>query len=161
MIYNIVMVDEISIHAPLRERPFSIKKNTFFAVISIHAPLRERPAAPLSIIKILPFQSTLPYGSDWERAYKVMKYAKFQSTLPYGSDSLLSSGVQLPSLFQSTLPYGSDTFVVKLFNNHVNFNPRSLTGATHHIGEYLLQISISIHAPLRERLRPPAQLFAM
>ena len=44
------------------------------------------------------------------------------------------------------------TFCTNPINNGtVNFNPRSLTGATVKVTRLLFYISISIHAPLRER----------
>ena len=54
--------------------------------------------------------------------------------------------------FQSTLPYGSDFLIVKILVKSVNFNPRSLTGATSLHRDHLQLFFISIHAPLRERL---------
>ena len=38
-------------------------------------------------------------------------------------------------------------------NNSINFNPRSLAGATYHEDFVLMYLGISIHAPSRERLR--------
>ena len=54
----------ISIHAPLRERPYALYAEKHGDVISIHAPLRERPVKESSAIATFRFQSTLPYGSD-------------------------------------------------------------------------------------------------
>ena len=56
---------------------------------------------------------------------------EFQSTLPYGSDLILLIKIIIICQFQSTLPYGSD----EVITNH------------------RMSIEISIHAPLRERLR--------
>ena len=55
------------------------------------------------------FQSTLPHGSDLICKAKESRYWTFQSTLPHGSDP------------PPTLTNSRDT---------LNFNPRSLTGAT-------------------------------
>ena len=55
-------------------------------------------------------------------------------------------------VFQSTLPYGSDADKHKRLLSHNYFNPRSLTGATIEISILLQKQTISIHAPLRERL---------
>ena len=54
----------ISIHAPLRERPFGGSANIVSTGISIHAPLRERHAHVNGPSVVCIFQSTLPYGSD-------------------------------------------------------------------------------------------------
>ena len=53
--------------------------------------------------------------------------------------------------FQSTLPHGSDIAALKVNEFVLNFNPRSLTGATFKIPDYYLKLFISIHAPSRER----------
>ena len=53
--------------------------------------------------------------------------------------------------FQSTLPHGSDSAIVLLILANVNFNPRSLTGATFLILYLIVICPISIHAPSRER----------
>ena len=57
----------------------------------------------------------------------------------------------LITIFQSTLPYGSDGCKVSLRRNAIDFNPRSLTGATININAINSFNRISIHAPLRER----------
>ena len=97
----------ISIHAPLRERlrkrqaalgatdfnPRSLTGATCFhtllramALISIHAPLRERLCLFQITGSAYPFQSTLPYGSDFGNLEHTLLFLLFQSTLPYGSD---------------------------------------------------------------------------
>ena len=56
--------------------------------------------------------------------------------------------------FQSTLPRGSDSLLVYTIPYRINFNPRSLAGATDFMTnrqKYLKHISI--HAPSRERLK--------
>ena len=63
---------------------------------------------------------------------------------------LMYLGQVLP-VFQSTLPCGSDSLRNNININTINFNPRSLAGATHPLTAYQLHQSISIHAPLRER----------
>ena len=55
---------------------------------------------------------------------------EFQSTLPHGSDKLLASNIIKRIIFQSTLPHGSDSKSILIIGNILNFNPRSLTGAT-------------------------------
>ena len=59
-------------------------------------------------------------------------------------------------VFQSTLPCGSDAGPPRSASRHFYFNPRSLAGATcFQIFNLVFDISISIHAPLRERLLAP------
>ena len=54
----------ISIHAPSRERHDVVADSILSVFISIHAPSRERQSKHLDLQKLLPFQSTLPRGSD-------------------------------------------------------------------------------------------------
>ena len=102
-------------------------------VISIHAPLRERRLLVASSLAMLQFQSTLPYGSDFWRSFRLSASSQFQSTLPYGSDR----NRQIPKDVRQ------------------NFNPRSLTGATLVKIITIGYVKISIHAPLRERPGTP------
>ena len=118
--------------------------------ISIHAPSRERPTFAFLGEQTVLFQSTLPHGSDdpvlaaagvtiisihapsRERpraADEIKSEVIFQSTLPHGSDNSLWWTYQTHNVFQSTLPCGSD--------------PLSFLKAA--------CVTISIHAPLRER----------
>ena len=98
--------------------------------ISIHAPSRERQAQMMANMLAVVFQSTLPHGSDELRYRQLSATDRFQSTLPHGSDSTTSSINFIISLFQSTLPHGSDCPPRLLPFGVLNFNPRSLTGAT-------------------------------
>ena len=120
--------------------------------ISIHAPLRERRARLCIIgarqMNFNPRSLTGATADDAEGMFEEL----FQSTLPYGSDvksyeekitpmdfnprsltgaTFLSMTENIGRLFQSTLPYGSD------------FTAYTITAV----------IIISIHAPLRERLK--------
>ena len=103
----------------------------------------------------------------------MQKQPSFQSTLPYGSDRSVNSPNAVAIRFQSTLPYGSDCCLSSAVRQIVDFNPRSLTGATKAVRRLGLPLlfqstlpygsdnmggggggvstSISIHAPLRER----------
>ena len=145
----------------------------------------------------LSFQSTLPCGSDSSLKTQVYLRCTFQSTLPYGSDDdsyredirLAPISIHAPSRerrivslsyakdvsrFQSTLPHGSDSCKMLPVLRFMNFNPRSLTGATGNIIKYACRCGkfqstlprgsdlshiwkkrmpchISIHAPSRER----------
>ena len=142
----------ISIHAPLRERPLLLSPCQSIHRISIHAPSRERLVDKIFLSEILAFQSTLPCGSDVIFSSLIVCPAPFQSTLPCGSDQMSNFGCLVPSLFQSTLPCGSDPWVIAKFSTNSNFNPRSLAGATSTTNNTSNTTSISIHAPLRERL---------
>ena len=78
--------------------------------ISIHAPSRERRYSLILVSRrYLIFQSTLPRGSD-ERRYPADVYdnSAFQSTLPRGSDEPFMASNIFATIFQSTLPRGSD-----------------------------------------------------
>ena len=99
------------------------------ATISIHAPLRERRSAGSSCGSSSLFQSTLPCGSDRRRAAKQLN---------------LTISIHAPlreRLLVAALRVGVN----------VNFNPRSLAGATTHRATFIWRQGISIHAPLRER----------
>ena len=77
----------------------------------------------------------------------------FQSTLPCGSDRK-HPGYRVVSVeFQSTLPRGSDIKGMNKLLALLNFNPRSLAGATIDNDLSADEIGISIHAPSRERLK--------
>ena len=54
-------------------------------------------------------------------------------------------------LFQFTLPRGSDSLMYTAYCPLLDFNPRSLAGATKCSYKVRLPASISIHAPSRER----------
>ena len=76
--------------------------------ISIHAPSRERPVKFVNDNASFPFQSTLPRGSDLYYTTLRLRIKAFQSTLPRGSDQ---KGLNIDVIhegFQSTLPRGSD-----------------------------------------------------
>ena len=97
--------------------------------ISIHAPSRERHVfdAPKKLVFL--FQSTLPRGSDASHRCILLHNCAFQSTLPRGSDIVYLRSPFSLYAFQSTLPRGSDvSFAFRCGN-----------------------LSISIHAPSRER----------
>ena len=100
--------------------------------ISIHAPLRERLSSlGITDQSCRAFQSTLPCGSDPLPSLKICSYCLFQSTLPCGSDRATEVRKYAACLFQSTLPCGSDVMTLTTSNQLiVNFNPRSLAGAT-------------------------------
>ena len=97
----------------------------------------------------------------------------FQSTLPYGSDpavnaEILRTSISIHAPLRERL-HCLDNSISTLFNisihaplrerlagqitirYKINFNPRSLTGATFHPIDLVVKLGISIHAPLRER----------
>ena len=142
----------ISIHAPLRERPAATYLGQFLFGISIHAPLRERRTTTSGSFVPSLFQSTLPYGSDIKYRTQKNIYTKISIHAPLRERPASGSFIPTLNLFQSTLPYGSDYCPIYFEKDHRNFNPRSLTGATISVFSISLLITISIHAPLRERL---------
>ena len=97
------------------------------------------------------FQSTLPRGSDIRRPGVFIKLAisihapsRERLAVYLNSSILLAISIHAPSrerrygasligystLFQSTLPRGSDVFTGNSWLECVDFNPRSLAGAT-------------------------------
>ena len=130
------------------------------------------------------FQSTLPHGSDFLSLALLLSTEPFQSTLPHGSDIFKlgfvtingAISIHAPSRerrqgidhkaqqqqFQSTLPHGSDLCNrIDIHHATMNFNPRSLTGATRcYIAYTDIFKAISIHAPSRERPRLMIGLYA-
>ena len=96
-------------------------------LISIHAPLRERINAQQVQSLELYFNPRSLTGATRSVA-RCTGAVPFQSTLPYGSEFgiVYTSKIRL---FQSTLPYGSDSSTTITIDSAVNFNPRSLTGA--------------------------------
>ena len=120
----------ISIHAPSRERQGLLQLLAIGAGISIHAPSRERHYSAGSAVCCIYFNPRSLAGATLSRVQ------------PH----------QIAYIFQSTLPCGSDAQCYSLPSFMYYFNPRSLAGAT--ISEVLAYLvnSISIHAPLRERL---------
>ena len=62
-----------------------------------------------------------------------------------------SISIGIPHIFQSTLPRGSDCNSLLVKSYYVNFNPRSLAGATPSTLLPYSRMLISIHAPSRER----------
>ena len=123
-------IPEISIHAPLRERPY-VKVSA--AYDPCHFNPRSLTGATLRLLLFIAacrFQSTLPYGSDFPSASDKQYISQFQSTLPYGSDGAdhdqyhcaeISIHAPLRERLQEDWSGHPDR----------NFNPRSLTGATH------------------------------
>ena len=120
--------------------------------ISIHAPLRERPYKRTELnIHRRKFQSTLPYGSDVLPLLLLLIMLEFQSTLPYGSDRPEFLGSHSSMIFQSTLPYGSDTSLSNTKTKPEGFQSTLPYGSDLKTSIRWNYTKISIHAPLRER----------
>ena len=123
-------MQQISIHAPLRERPKQRCKFALDQLISIHAPLRERLTSSMLIIRKKHFNprsltgATSPdarcrsYRSDfnprsltgatfyWPQRFRQRWEISIHAPLRERRDC--SKNCLLPRRFQSTLPYGSD-----------------------------------------------------
>ena len=147
----LVISRKISIHAPLRERQAGLPAGAAMTPISIHAPLRERQQAGYTVARKKPFQSSLPYGSDFASrsassfSSSISIHAPLRERLRIPTSTLdhtlisihaplrerltLAQLIRSYWIFQSTLPYGSDRCAGWE-------SPRN---------------AISIHAPLRER----------
>ena len=169
---NLENAKKISIHAPSRERltapQTTLKEQQFQSTLP-----RGSDNGIYQNLTVMPlFQSTLPRGSDAACRLIMVLPPIFQSTLPRGSDvhfhgvqQLKDISIHAPSrerpiffrssavssAFQSTLPRGSDSIRVILRFCRRHFNPRSLAGATITILSIAFLITISIHAPSRER----------
>ena len=104
-------------------------RTNFISQISIHAPLRERLISSNYVLEYAVISIHAPLRERLEFSSVIFCSDKFQSTLPYGSDIRNFDTSKVTDIFQSTLPYGSDS-IIQNANN---------------------RITISIHAPLRER----------
>ena len=99
--------------------------------ISIHAPLRERPIILFLLANVeRDFNPRSLTGATPKAGYTVLVLKRFQSTLPHGSDFKIFKPRNGMIAFQSTLPHGSDLTPLIVTKPNLNFNPRSLTGAT-------------------------------
>ena len=102
-------------------------------------------------LPLLVFQSTLPCGSDRLICYPLFRMKNFNPRSLAGATCSHTLG-ECSQKFQSTLPCGSDSVRKFPLFSDCNFNPRSLAGATVKAVMDRMIASISIHAPLRERL---------
>ena len=165
---------KISIHAPLRGRQMDMKINKTYVLfqstppcggdhrgpgdqqlhgISIHAPLRGRHVILLSFSMVGIFQSTPPCGGDhlFRHTHASLLVISIHAPLRgrlSGGPYILPSGQ-----FQSTPPCGGDVSMLPSSAAMANFNPRPLAGATGCVPPKKRDRVISIHAPLRGRLR--------
>ena len=76
----------------------------------------------------------------------------FQSTLPYGSDSNCARTVDESVSFQSTLPYGSDHLHAIVWDGRQISIHAPVWERPPRYWYYFVQSVISIHAPVWERL---------
>ena len=144
--------ENISIHAPLRERRCLILYLIVICLISIHAPLRERPATAKNFeAEAADFNPRSLAGAtkanDW-----AIRCVHISIHAPLRERRTTASVYFIITLFQSTLPCGSDQRLTHLsYTSLDDFNPRSLAGATDLCKRRPAPCYISIHAPLRER----------
>ena len=100
---------------------------------------------------MLAFQSTLPCGSDLRRNV-ALEVIPISIHAPLRERRAATGQKDKTSKqFQSTLPCGSDAAASRLIYTWIDFNPRSLAGATKNMMPLTPIVGISIHAPLRER----------
>ena len=163
---------KISIHAPSRERPCYHPLQAWQSKISIHAPSRERPSATSITINQFRISIHAPSRERLSGRYYFglyqhfnprslagatlfphprRKFAIFQSTLPRGSDFLAHHLRNLLMLFQSTLPRGSDSTDIHLVKLQVFQSTLPRGSDYHYTIAAPVTITISIHAPSRER----------
>ena len=120
---------QISIHAPAKERPAGLGKCRQTANISIHAPAKERH-----------FCNECPHTHT---EISIHAPAKERHNDKQGNASKI--------IFQSTLLRRSDYNITPFLRAMGDFNPRSCEGATPMTIHDCSFISISIHAPAKER----------
>ena len=143
----------ISIHAPSRERLKAAVLAVFFISFQSTLPHGSDFSRVYCNSVYSNFNPRSLTGATFDSCAYVARYVTFQSTLPHGSDAKSSSKRLSKSQFQSTLPHGSDPYDrviivdndisihapsrerpirVPIFMRFLNFNPRSLAGATLH-----------------------------
>ena len=122
--------NDISIHAPLRERLGAVVFFFYNLFISIHAPLRERLVFHLLVDFSYNFNPRSLAGATlWYVAQTILQLL-FQSTLPCGSDSILALMSLGISYFNPRSLAGATAFSKGKTDLTYYFNPRSLAGAT-------------------------------
>ena len=84
-------------------------------------------------------------------ALSVLPECLFQSTLPCGSDTGLYGTSGFVMNFNPRSLAGATASCQRRDFADINFNPRSLAGATCSSSSWMQALIISIHAPLRER----------
>ncbi len=145
--------------------------------ISIHAPLRERQFDRTATSVAHVFQSTLPRGSDLCDVKRYIHLRHFNPRSLAGATRLFLMTILLqkisihaPSRERHDKVFGyQERYAISIhapsrerpiyakesIDACYNFNPRSLTGATSiSLSRTVRSLSISIHAPSRERRGP-------
>ena len=182
-----VSTGRISIHAPLRVRPHKKRKEK-----KPGANFNPRTLAGATLWAVrdawadVEFQSTHPCGCDLQTALfswaeigisihaplrvrhgvKNMRRTRIVISIhaPLRVRRLILIIAPYIAAFQSTHPYGCDMINSPSISKLLNFNPRTLTGATYSSKSFTSYTFISIHAPLRVRLSaspppsPPADI---
>ena len=141
----------ISIHAPLRERPWVIAKFSTNAnfnprslagatqrgcklfrslEISIHAPLRERHVHRAIQRRRNCISIHAPLRERRFLIFYLIVIFLISIHAPSRERHKIPLCCCLPPQFQSTLPHGSDNGAKYKIPRYYHFNPRSLTGAT-------------------------------
>ena len=121
-----------------------------FLGISIHAPSRERRFVSFLCPASGNFNPRSLAGATFKKRQNFLPLP-FQSTLPRGSDSRQMVAKKIFSEFQSTLPRGSDALCVVNFGDpliSIHAPSRERQKETPATADYA---NISIHAPSRER----------
>ena len=143
--------NNISIHAPSRERRLVSRLGRLYGIISIHAPSRERRRSNQFYRHYGDFNPrSLAGATGW--FYEYYGFFKFQSTLPRGSDIGLTVSDEI-HVISIHAPSRERLRYMRMYALIFNFNPRSLAGATSIRLAAALLSRISIHAPSRERLK--------
>ena len=119
--------------------------------ISIHAPLRERQKLRQQLLKKKLFQSTLPCGSDTRGTEKTRCQENFNPRSLAGATEKSGKVGKIEKYFNPRSLAGATSRLVITLQRCRHFNPRSLAGATPLISLEAQDDCISIHAPLRER----------
>ena len=103
--------------------------------ISIHAPSRERPTGSRLILILIYFNPRSLAGATEIGVVPGTEY-EISIHAPSRERPLYSPGKSPTREFQSTLPRGSDPVGVQAVFCEVDFNPRSLAGATNYICQF-------------------------
>ena len=144
----------ISIHAPSRERQFP---SSHSSQLLSHFNPRSLTGATYTVHTLTSawrnFNPRSLTGATLQEAWKDTDIAKFQSTLPHGSDALSAVSTWTLTNFNPRSLTGATDPNPRCTQAIRHFNPRSLTGATRQLNIHISFLTISIHAPSRERLR--------
>ena len=152
--YNTVgAVTFISIHAPSRERPSACVRNILLHIYFNPRSLTgatEQATADITTVAIsihAPSRERQDIYAKKGKDWEISIHAPSRERLIFGHILNPSHNFNPRSLTGATHADGAAG------ERGRYFNPRSLTGATDHTTELLLIASISIHAPSRERPR--------